>query len=807
MRSLLKCSLCQKELKFTQSLRECGHHFCYDCIYPVLGPTGICPTCRTKAIVGNMLDLTSYDVLLACIDKLAALRMNQAQGSGSSQAPTISQVPIPSQVPLASQAPSSPQQAPGREETPMGTVIWTYDCGPTLPSPLCLDQLSETSSSASLPSLNTALTTHNRELISRTQNQKEQGKATIMYPSEDAPAPRETRQQLSEEAMPPPSRPTMRQLKQLLDMQDPEPDAVPNSQEHETQTQTLSIHHNLSQHSDTEPLNTLSAPIHAYQSSIDTFQFSDNDASLFETYTTAVAKNKRKTSVDHTHYTTPAPDQKRRQNRAQPRELATPPPPLPPPPPHPQDLKEKGKAAETHFQHADKIRARSMTPGRKQEAHYQLAGKIRSRSTTPSIRRNALIGSRNPRGHRRILLPQSRSGSETVPTSEDEDEVEVVLETRRKSDGEVQTSQPTMDEAMPSLFIRDIRWRSESRSRSRESRSEVEDPSQLLESEQRPERLDSKPSCPEEPPILVSCIFTGLSAKASSEFDSNTTRLVEAGLLMEHIPNQDSSDSCTHIVTSAEPYTRSGGSHMFELCPRKLKYLFGLLSPAWIVCHEWFTDSIEQKRWLPLSVDSKYLVQGDTHFGPAPGTTARRQIRHKSGQRLFESCRMYFYGDFPQTQAFKRLELQRLVQHGGATILSRRPKTSSSSSSQSSKGDPLTDNTTFAPERSFLYLSEDTKPWQAAIDRHRPIVVCDPSYVLSDVAQLSVADLRKHGWLRDFQAVSVTWVLDCISCSLMGDRDLESLSLGNDGGDMQKTRNQIRELDEAWRHWHQDEIQ
>lgn len=73
-----------------------------------------------------------------------------------------------------------------------------------------------------------------------------------MDPSEDKPAPREARQQPSEEAMPPPSRPTMRQLKQLLDMQDPEPDAVPNSQEHEAQTQTLSIHHNLSQHSDTE---------------------------------------------------------------------------------------------------------------------------------------------------------------------------------------------------------------------------------------------------------------------------------------------------------------------------------------------------------------------------------------------------------------------------------------------------------------------------------------------------------------------------------------------------------------------------
>lgn len=346
-----------------------------------------------------------------------------------------------------------------------------------------------------------------------------------------------------------------------------------------------------------------------------------------------MAKNKRKKSVDHTHYATPAPDQKRRQNKAQTRALTTPPQPPPQQAPRPQDLKGKGKAVETQFQHADKIRARSMTPGRAQEVHYQIAGKIRARSTTPSIRRNAIIGSKNPRGHRRILLPQSRSGSETVPTSEDEDEAEVAFGARGRSDGEVQTSQPTMDEVMPSLFIRDTRWRSESRSRSREPRSKVEEPAQVPEPEPEPGRLDPEPRCPEEPPALVSCIFTGLSAKASSEFDSNTTRLVEAGLLMEHIPNQDSSDSCTHIVTSAEPYARQGGSHVLELCPRKLKYLFGLLSPAWIVRHEWFTDSIEQKRWLPLSVDSEYQIQGDTHFGPAPGTTARRQVRHKSVSR------------------------------------------------------------------------------------------------------------------------------------------------------------------------------
>ncbi|KAG0097103.1 hypothetical protein BGZ93_003435 [Podila epicladia] len=512
-----------------------------------------------------------------------------------------------------------------------------------------------------------------------------------------------------------------------------------------------------------------------------------------------MARNKRKTSVDHNHSdTTPAPDQKRRQNKAQTRPLEPKPAPHPPQPsPQPHDIKGKGKAVETHYHRADKTRARSMTPAYKaQESYYQIADKIRARSTTPSIRSNALIGKRNPRSPRRILLPQSRSGSETVPTSEDEDEPIEAVPGRRRSDGEVETSQPTMDEMMPSLFFRDTRGRSESRSRSRESRSKLQDPEQAPASNPESQQSIYKNSDPEEPPI-VSCIFTGLSAKASAAFDTSTTRLVEAGLLMEHIPNQDSSDSCTHVVTSAEKtsprhhqqHKDKGGSVVaFELCPRKLKYLFGLLSPAWIVRHEWFTDSIEQKRWLPLTVDSEYLIQGDTHFGPTPGTTARRQARHKSNQ------------------AFKRLELQRLVQRGGATVLSRRPtKASSSSSSSQTKSEHL-DNTMFGPERPFLYLPDDAKPWQVAIDRHRPIVVCDPSHVPAgtEITQLSPADLKKHGWLRDFQAVSVTWLLNCVSCNLLGDKDLETLNSvsGNSYQAVKRTRSQTWELDQAWRQWH-----
>ncbi|KAF9329155.1 hypothetical protein BG006_007778 [Podila minutissima] len=112
----------------------------------------------------------------------------------------------------------------------------------------------------------------------------------------------------------------------------------------------------------------------------------------------------------------------------------------------------------------------------------------------------------------------------------------------------------------------------------------------------------------------------------------------------------------------------------------------------------------------------------------------------------------------------------------------------------------------FGPERPFLYLPDDAKPWQVTINRHRPIVVCDPSYVPAgtEITQLSPVDVKKHGWLRDFQAVSVTWVLNCISCSLMGDRDLETLNSVNGNSDqaVERNRSQIWALDQAWRQWH-----
>lgn len=190
---------------------------------------------------------------------------------------------------------------------------------------------------------------------------------------------------------------------------------------------------------------------------------------------------------------------------------------------------------------------------------------------------------------------------------------------------------------------------------------------------------------------------------------------------------------------------------------------------------------------------------------------------------------MFFYGEFGTgaQKSIKKQELLRLVQCGGASVLMKRPPKPSSSSStrarsrtpagevselySTSSSSSVDENVFFSPIRSFLYLTEDIKPWQIPIDKSAPIIVCDPTKIPSghftnasshtsavstaiSEATLPPADLKKHGWLRDFQAVSLTWVLNCISCSLMGKADVDLLYGSSNS-------QEIQELDQAWDSW------
>ncbi|KAG0225684.1 BRCA1-associated RING domain protein 1 [Mortierella sp. GBA43] len=303
---------------------------------------------------------------------------------------------------------------------------------------------------------------------------------------------------------------------------------------------------------------------------------------------------------------------------------------------------------------------------------------------------------------------------------------------------------------------------------------------------------------------VIVCIFTGLGKDQRALFDQNIARVIEAGLLMEHIQDQTFSVTTSHIITNADADAskRTG----LWLCPRMLKYLHGMLSEPWIVRHEWFVDSIDAKAWLPLP-DSNYLIQGDTQFGPAPGTQKRREIRSRKTLKLFASCRVFFYGSFGTS--FTKDELMRLVRDGGAETLHRRPTAKQPTLPPSTP--PLIGMSTksmpsamefFAPDRSFLYVSEDTEPWKVPLDKTVPIIVCDPTSIPSGpISGLSAAHSRKHGWLCDHQAVSLTWLLNCISCSLMGVQDIELLYGSSDERDSEFGNEEIRQLSQAWNSW------
>ncbi|KAF9985953.1 BRCA1-associated RING domain protein 1 [Modicella reniformis] len=307
---------------------------------------------------------------------------------------------------------------------------------------------------------------------------------------------------------------------------------------------------------------------------------------------------------------------------------------------------------------------------------------------------------------------------------------------------------------------------------------------------------------------VIACIFTGLSKEQRDSFYRNITRVIEAGLLMEHIQDQPFSKETTHIITNIDGDALRKTDA--KLCPRMLKYLHGMISGSWIVRHEWFVDSINTRTWIPLP-HRDYLIQGDTQFGPAPGTQTRREIRSRRSLKLFASSRMFFHGTFGSSgqRAFTKDELLRLLRDGGAETSQRRPpaKRPPLSSSRpvvfdTSAKETLSAREYFSSDRSFLYVSEDIKPWEVPIDRAAPIIVCDPtSTPPGPLSALSPVDSRIHGWLRDHQAISLTWLLNCISCSLMGAHDIELLYGSSDEADLAFAREEMHRLSQAWTLW------
>lgn len=223
-------------------------------------------------------------------------------------------------------------------------------------------------------------------------------------------------------------------------------------------------------------------------------------------------------------------------------------------------------------------------------------------------------------------------GSATTTADEDED-----LGDDNYEYGQViASSQPTLDYEKFTLPRWDLPFLPVNRAPSRPKPPQSQSPHSIISVPTGSEISTSSPALPSsinsEPTTAISCVFTGLNKEQKDTFDDNITRVIEAGLFMEHMPDQVFNESATHIITSVDSsvWKRLG----VALCPRVLKYLVGMLSNGWVVRHEWFLDSIKARTWLPLP-DERYLIQGDAQFGPAPGTQHRREIRQQHVRKSF----------------------------------------------------------------------------------------------------------------------------------------------------------------------------
>ncbi|KAG0063765.1 BRCA1-associated RING domain protein 1 [Linnemannia elongata] len=836
MERLLRCPLCSDELHSTYTVKECGHHFCQKCIYPVLGTDCVCPTCNIPARVGNLVKNPSYDILVACVTKLRNIRL--AQNSNEIQ---------------GTQERSSQDRRRDLEQgTFIGSPIWSYDCGPTLPISDHFSSLSN-AEAQTFPSVDAAMTMHRREreIQGMVDLKQEQENEQTVPPSdvngrgqevssEDVVTEVLTSQQteilggdnhhLAQQTQQPP---TFSQLQRLLSIRKANTPTPLLHQESETPRDSTPSYGDYQESSNgvTSNFHTPRMPTPSFrklQLDLESESVTDTDQVQDQQITHGTSRKRRMQANEYIGRSgTPSNGATSRNKK-----------------PSRPDLKRGLYSSDDIIVMRETQQdIRNPPTSRRRKESVELGNtasgidgkRLWACTSCPkvmSIGKNVRIYECPACGQNQS--DSAGSGESATATA---DEAEDLGGDNYEYGQVIASSQPTLDSEMFTLPRRDLPFLSANRAPSRRKAPQSQSPHSTASGPSASEISTSSPRLPSsinsEPTTAISCVFTGLNKEQKDNFDDNITRVIEAGLFLEHMPDQVFNESATHIITSVDPlvWKRLG----VALCPRVLKYLVGMLSNGWVVRHEWFLDSIKARAWLPLP-DERYLIQGDAQFGPAPGTQRRRELRQQHSLKLFDSCRMFFYGEFGAAaqKSIKKQELLRLVQCGGASVLMKRPPKSSSSSSStrarsrtpagetsgpnstSSSSSGVEEDIFFSPNRSFLYLTEDTKPWQVPIDKSVPIIVCDPNKIpsghftnpattspssisnedpaASPTTALSPADLKKHGWLRDFQAVSLTWVLNCISCSLMGKADVDLL-YGSPCPD------EIQELDQAWDSW------
>ncbi|KAI7906609.1 uncharacterized protein BX663DRAFT_497071 [Cokeromyces recurvatus] len=197
----------------------------------------------------------------------------------------------------------------------------------------------------------------------------------------------------------------------------------------------------------------------------------------------------------------------------------------------------------------------------------------------------------------------------------------------------------------------------------------------------------------------VHILLTGLTPAAQKQVD----RILTRDSSLKVVVHTQFEDSVTHLVTSVNNR---------GLCRRTIKYCHGLLTGKWIVDVSWLLNSLQARKWLPMS---DFEVQGDQQSGL---THAPKRARLNGGGVLLKGMTFYLCGVFKGKHS--KADLLALCKSGGGQVIIRRPTNG----------------------------RHETGP---EIVRNQPVVI------------VSGEEKRRPTWLKNCQVRDSSWLVQCIS--------------------------------------------
>jgi len=169
----------------------------------------------------------------------------------------------------------------------------------------------------------------------------------------------------------------------------------------------------------------------------------------------------------------------------------------------------------------------------------------------------------------------------------------------------------------------------------------------------------------------------------------------------------------THLITGTEDDFDDKTGKICPLSKRTMKYMYAIVGAKWIVSFQWAERCLSEQRWVD---EEQFEISGDTShnitYAPRRARLARAHSTNTSpAPKLFEGLSFHLLDSYPPNLPSREVLYELIVQGGGKVLLSNEHK----------KG----------------------------------VLVCSP-----DVTQEEAEAIFQE---RGLEALSLMWVLDCIS--------------------------------------------